>query len=65
MKITEVESNIVHCQDTSEGMSDKENVGGYTGYQVLVRIRTDEGIEGWRECHTGGTWARVLLPPRC
>jgi L-alanine-DL-glutamate epimerase-like enolase superfamily enzyme len=53
MIIKNVEAIVLHAQDTSLGMSDKLNVGGYTGYQVVVRIETDDGIEGWGECCTG------------
>lgn len=54
MKIKKVEPMVVFAQDTSEGMRDEPNVGGYTGYQVIVHVETDEGIDGWGECCTGG-----------
>jgi L-alanine-DL-glutamate epimerase-like enolase superfamily enzyme len=53
MKIKNIEPIVLFAQDTSKGMNDKQNVGGYTGYQVAVRVETDEGIEGWGECCTG------------
>ena len=51
MKITNVEAIVLHAQDTTLPM--ELDVGGYAGYQVLVRIETDEGITGWGECCTG------------
>lgn len=48
MKITDVVPYILYSQDTEFGKEHK-NVGGYTGYQVLVKIDTDEGISGWGE----------------
>jgi len=56
LKIKNVEPFILHAQDTSKGMSDKKNVGGYTGYQVVVKVETDEGIVGWGECCTGSEY---------
>ncbi len=51
MKITRVEPIILYAQDA--GMSGEANVGGYTGYQLIVRIDTDEGIHGWGEACVG------------
>ncbi|MGA2664675.1 MAG: mandelate racemase/muconate lactonizing enzyme family protein [Nitrososphaerales archaeon] len=34
-------------------MEGEANVGGYTGYQVVVRVETDEGIHGWGEACVG------------
>jgi L-rhamnonate dehydratase len=51
MKIKTVEPMVVYAQD--EKLSDEENVGGYTGYQVIVRIETDEGVWGWGEACCG------------
>jgi L-alanine-DL-glutamate epimerase-like enolase superfamily enzyme len=48
MKIKSVEPLILYAQDVETGAGHK-NVGGYTGYQVLVKIDTDEGISGWGE----------------
>lgn len=48
MKITDVTTYILYANDTELGKKHK-NVGGYTGYQVLLRIDTDEGISGWGE----------------
>ena len=51
MKITNVEPIILYAQDDSyEG---EANVGGYTGYQLVVRVDTDEGIHGWGEACVG------------
>ena len=51
MKITNVEPMILYAQDDS--MEGEANVGGYTGYQVVVRVDTDEGIHGWGEACVG------------
>jgi L-rhamnonate dehydratase len=51
MKISSIEPMVVRAQDT--GKEDSTNVGGYTGFQVLVKIQTDDGITGWGECCTG------------
>ena len=51
MKITQVEPIILYAQDV--GMKGEANVGGYTGYQVIVRVETDEGIHGWGEACVG------------
>jgi L-alanine-DL-glutamate epimerase-like enolase superfamily enzyme len=53
VKIKSIEPIVLFAQDTSEGMTGKTNVGGYTGFQVAVHVETDEGIEGWGECCTG------------
>jgi L-alanine-DL-glutamate epimerase-like enolase superfamily enzyme len=54
MKIKDIEPIVLYAQDTtSKGMSDEPNLGGYTGYQVVVRAETDEGLEGWGECCVG------------
>jgi L-alanine-DL-glutamate epimerase-like enolase superfamily enzyme len=51
MKINRVEPMILYAQDV--GMKGEKNVGGYTGYQVIVRVDTDEGIHGWGEACVG------------
>lgn len=51
MKITRVEPIILYAQDPS--MQGEANVGGYTGYQLIVRVDTDEGIHGWGEACVG------------
>ena len=48
MKITGVTPYLLYAQDKGIGTG-HQNVGGYTGYQVLVMIDTDEGITGWGE----------------
>lgn len=48
MKITDVTTYILYSPDIEYG-GEHKNVGGYTGYQVLVRIDTDRGISGWGE----------------
>ncbi|MEM4089948.1 MAG: mandelate racemase/muconate lactonizing enzyme family protein [Thermoplasmatales archaeon] len=48
MKIKEITPYLLFSSDTETGKGHK-NVGGYTGYQVLVKIDTDEGITGWGE----------------
>lgn len=53
MKIKQVEPIVLYAQDTTTGFTDKPNVGGYTGYQVVVRVETDDGVVGWGECCTG------------
>ena len=51
MKITNVEPMVLYAQDDEyEG---EANVGGYTGYQLVVRVETDEGIHGWGEACVG------------
>jgi L-alanine-DL-glutamate epimerase-like enolase superfamily enzyme len=51
MKIKSVEPIVLYAQDDSyEG---EANVGGYTGYQLIVRIDTDEGVHGWGEACVG------------
>lgn len=62
MKISKIEPIILHCQDTSEGGdNERNNVGGYTGYQVIVRIDTDEGVTGWGECCTGSDYGEAAF----
>jgi L-alanine-DL-glutamate epimerase-like enolase superfamily enzyme len=51
MKIKGVEAMVLFAQDV--GREKEPNVGGYTGYQVLVRIDTDEDISGWGEACVG------------
>jgi L-alanine-DL-glutamate epimerase-like enolase superfamily enzyme len=51
MRITKVEPIILYAQD--DKMGGEANVGGYTGYQLLVRVETDEGIHGWGEACVG------------
>lgn len=51
MKVTGVEPFVLYAQDV--GREGQTNVGGYTGYQVLVRIDTDEGLSGWGEACVG------------
>jgi L-rhamnonate dehydratase len=51
MKIKEVEPMVLFAQD--DRMKGETNVGGYTGYQLIVRIDTDEGIHGWGEACCG------------
>jgi L-alanine-DL-glutamate epimerase-like enolase superfamily enzyme len=57
MKITDVEAIVLHAQDST--LPDELDVGGYAGYQVVVRVKTDEGIEGWGECCTGGEYGEA------
>jgi L-alanine-DL-glutamate epimerase-like enolase superfamily enzyme len=61
MKITSVEPIVLYAQDTSEGMNDQLNVGGYTGYQVLVHVKTDSGLDGWGECCTGSEYGEAAF----
>src|SRR5579872_3900651 len=57
MKIKSVESFVVHSQDTtSNELHEQRNVGGHSGYFVLVHVKTDEGIDGWGECATGSDY---------
>jgi L-rhamnonate dehydratase len=51
MKIKNVEPIVLYAQDNE--MEGEANVGGYTGYQVIVRIDTDEGVHGWGEACIG------------
>lgn len=51
MKITKVEPIILYAQDP--GYKGEANVGGYTGYQLITRVETDEGIHGWGEACVG------------
>ena len=57
LKITSVEPIILHEQD--ETHPHELDVGGYAGYQVIVRVDTDEGISGWGECCTGGEYGEA------
>lgn len=57
MKITNIEAIVLHEQDTTRPT--ELNVGGYAGYQVAVRVETDEGITGWGECCTGGEYGEA------
>ena len=52
---------MLYAQDTSKGMNDKLNVGGYTGYQVIVHVTTDTGIDGWGECCTGSEFGEAAF----
>jgi len=61
MKIKSVEPIVLYAQDTTAGFSDKPNVGGYTGYQVIVRVETDDGIVGWGECCTGSDYGEAAF----
>lgn len=59
VKIKNIEPIILYAQDVG---SEKElNVGGYAGFQVIVHIQTDEGIDGWGECCTGGEYGESAL----
>jgi len=57
MKITKIEPIVLHAQDTS--LPNELDVGGYAGYQVIVHVGTDEGIDGWGECCTGGEYGEA------
>lgn len=60
MKITKVEPIILHCQDTTDDKSrGLLNVGGYTGFQVIVKVETDSGLTGWGECCTGSEFGEA------
>jgi L-alanine-DL-glutamate epimerase-like enolase superfamily enzyme len=37
-------------------MEDQANLGGHSGYFVLVHVQTDSGNEGWGECATGSDY---------
>jgi L-rhamnonate dehydratase len=57
MRIKSVESFIVHSQDTTtREVHEQRNVGGHSGYFVLVHIKTEEGTDGWGECATGSDY---------
>lgn len=56
MQIKSIESCVVHSQDTDEKIHGERNVGGHSGYFVLVHVQTDEGIDGWGECSTGSDY---------
>jgi len=60
VKIKKIEPIILYAQDKGSYESEL-NVGGYSGFQVIVRIETDEGIEGWGECCTGGEYGEAAL----
>jgi len=53
LQIKKIQTHIVHSQDTTEGIQNQPNVGGHSGYFVIVHIETDSGIDGWGECATG------------
>ena len=53
MRIKSIESHVLHSQDTAEEIHDQPNVGGHSGYFVLVHVQTEEGLDGWGECATG------------
>lgn len=57
MRIKSVDSFVVHSQDTTKQVHEERNVGGHSGYFVLVHIRTDEGVDGWGECATGSDYS--------
>lgn len=60
MKIKSIEPIVLYCQDTVERTeADRKNVGGYTGYQVVVRVETDSGLVGWGECCTGSEFGEA------
>jgi L-alanine-DL-glutamate epimerase-like enolase superfamily enzyme len=61
MKINSVEPIVLYAQDATAGFSDKPNVGGYTGYQVIVRVETDDGFVGWGECCTGSDYGEAAF----
>jgi L-rhamnonate dehydratase len=61
MRIKEVFTHIVHSQDTTEGVHEEPNVGGHSGYFVLVHITTDEGLDGWGECATGSDFGEAAF----
>ncbi len=57
MHIKSIESFVVHSQDTTtKEIHEQRNVGGHSGYFVLVHIKTEEGIDGWGECSTGSDY---------
>lgn len=60
MKIKEIEPIILYAQDRGSFESEL-NVGGYAGFQVIVRVKTDDGLEGWGECCTGGEYGEAAL----
>lgn len=53
LRIKTVKSVVVHSQDTTKAVHEETNVGGHSGYFVLVHIETDSGIGGWGECSIG------------
>jgi len=56
LKIKNIESHVVHSQDTTSSVQGEPNVGGHSGYFLLVHIRTEQGIDGWGECATGSDY---------
>jgi len=60
VKIKNIEAIILYAQDPGSFESEL-NVGGYTGYQVIVHVETDEGIDGWGECCTGSEYGESAL----
>src|SRR5271166_1936346 len=60
MKIKNIEAIVLYAQDPGSFQSEL-NVGGYTGYQVIVHVETDEGIDGWGECCTGSEYGEAAL----
>ena len=61
MKIKKVDAFVVHAQDTTKGMENERDVGGHSGFFVLVHIQTDSGIDGWGECSTGSEFGEAAF----
>ncbi len=45
-------------------MQHEPNVGGHSGYFVLVHIKTDEEVDGWGECATGSDFGEAAFAAR-
>ena len=61
MRITKIETHVVHSQDTTDSFNEEPNLGGHSGFFVLVHIGTDEGIHGWGECATGSDYGEAAF----
>jgi L-alanine-DL-glutamate epimerase-like enolase superfamily enzyme len=56
LRIKSIESHVLHSQDTAKEIHEERNVGGHSGYFTIVRVQTEEGIDGWGECATGSDY---------
>lgn len=64
LAISKIECHVVHSQDTTTGMKGQPNVGGHSGYFVLVHVETREGVDGWGECATGSDYGEGAFAAR-
>ena len=61
MRITEVETILLRGDDAYGGRAGGAEASNSGDFQALVRVGTDEGLEGWSDMETLSTAAAVII----